>query len=317
MITVSELLYNCSIESGCNIYSGDRARIDFEMNYNNVEYLIRNPNKLKRIIPDATISEEDPRSYHYNRKCIKKYHDKDGKQYASLELNLFNNSKNGCKCYAVFNPNRCFHSEEFMKDLYKILSLADSYTIHIIDVAVDMPIEKYFVNLMKDRRSKLEYIASKDNTTEYLGKNRNKVGHVKLYDKQKESKLTYSLTRCEITLGNPLKDGWIQKVSLSLPKVIIRSNECIEVNLDSSLNDTEKVLVETLRDNYEKVKYFQKLGYKMKKKLAPYVFTDDKEFEFDLQAIADVADKAVKAISFDFATIRNDYFINKNPINLC
>ena len=54
----------------------------------------------------------------------------------------------------------------------------------------------------------------------------------------------------------------------------------------------------------------------MKKKLAPYVFTDDKEFEFDLNAIADAADKTVKAISFDFATLRNDCFINKHPVSL-
>ena len=54
----------------------------------------------------------------------------------------------------------------------------------------------------------------------------------------------------------------------------------------------------------------------MKKKLAPYVFTDDKEFEFDLNAIADAADKTVKAISFDFATLGNDCFINKHPVSL-
>ena len=73
-------------------------------------------------------------------------------------------------------------------------------------------------------------------------------------------------------------------------------------------------IIQLIRQNDEKVKHFQRLGYKMKKKIAPYVFSDDKELEFDLQSIATVAYNVVKTISFDYATIENDCFINTHPV---
>lgn len=38
-----------------------------------------------------------------------------------------------------------------------------------------------------------------------------------------------------------------------------------------------------------KADYWNRCGYKMKKKIKPYVFAADKEFEYDLEAIQKIA----------------------------
>ena len=62
-----------------------------------------------------------------------------------------------------------------------------------IDIAIDFPLLPELISFQKDQRALKTYSRSKTDKTEYLGKNRNKPGSVKKYDKAKESKLSAPL----------------------------------------------------------------------------------------------------------------------------
>lgn len=67
-------------------------------------------------------------------------------------------------------------------------------------------------------------------------------------------------------------------------------------SLPENFNGTEKALIELLLKTPDKVDYWNMCCYKMKKKIKPYVFAADKEFEYDLEAIQKVADNLMNTL---------------------
>lgn len=289
-------------------HSVDKMGVRATMREDLYESLKDTINILQHLINGIKISEEDTVYNHYRYKCSKLYFDEHGVQTARLDIKVLKNHPDAENClYIEVNPNKSFHDERCLHDLETLLSMSELYCIEKLDIAIDIPISKAFVHLIKDKRAKLDYHASKDSKTEYLGKVRTNVGHVKLYDKRKECGLAYDLTRLEITVGNPLSEHWSQDVRERLPKVTILVPEGQGTNLSADLNDTERVLIELLRANPDKVDFWNQLGYKMKRKIEPYVFANDLGFAYDMEAIEEVASNAVKAVKFNGAYYMNQY----------
>lgn len=137
------------------------------------------------------------------------------------------------------NPNKCMPCE-FVSELYALL-LFYSKRVDIVefDIAVDMPFSRDSFFLVKDKRKYQCVVNSSVDTTEYLGC-RHQHGFVKLYNKQKESNLDYSLTRFEISCTSLNLCDIVD----SLPCVYFLSGQIGLV--DINLNDTDKFILKTL-----------------------------------------------------------------------
>ena len=101
-----------------------------------------------------------------------------------------------------------------------------------------------------------------------------------------------------MTLGNPLSEFWRYNTEGRLPKVTILVPDYQETVLHTNLNDTEGVLIDLLRENPNKVDYWNRLGIKMRRKIEPFVFGNDSLFYYNMEAIEEAASNAVKAIKF-------------------
>ena len=308
--------YYAPVTSGAYTYSIDRIQIKFAIDESMRQYLSDNITALKSFIQCLCISEEDTRSYHYRYSCYKNYYDENGNKYANLELKMLqNNTEYDDCCRMIVNPNKFCTSEECMSDFKALMSIVNAYYIEQMDIAIDIPVKKEHVHLLKDKRAKMEFYSSRNNPTEYLGRNRNTIGHVKLYDKQAECKLSGELTRLEITVGNPLEKSWLDAVIKKLPEVMITVPESQGTNLSGNLNDTEKVLVLLLKDHPDKTNIYNMLGYRMKKKLSSYIFASDSRFEYDMDAIQKLKNNIIETIKCKGANIKDWYIAFSETMN--
>ena len=164
------------------------------------------------------------------------------------------------KGFLEFNPNKCRGQKGFERVYLKLLDYIYSSELVRFDLAIDIPVPKYLCKLKKDGRN-YQYIITQDGETEYLGR-RNEIGFVKLYDKTKESKLDYDLTRLEITAN---------KDTLNMPDVVILP---YQNKIQDDLSSTDKVLVELLKSVDNPAIYLRKLKYEKRKKIEQYLWED-------------------------------------------
>lgn len=190
----------------------------------------------------------------------------------------FNGVKSSDKksCFIEFNPNKCLFENSILLDIIQYIKYY-SFDLELVryDLAIDIPIKRSCVTLMKDLRNyrKNYYLDlnsnSLENLTEYLG-TRNSNGFVKLYNKKLEQKLDYDLTRLEITL----EDYDYENFQKQLPVLYFNKNmNLFEYN---ELNDTDKVLIGLMSDNLNKNIYFKMLGRVKQEKLKKYIFDTTK-----------------------------------------
>lgn len=100
------------------------------------------------------------------------------------------------KGFVEFNPNKCeVNGRKFIELLSGIGCL---FVLKRFDLAIDYPIARNLVRVMRDRRTYEYIISSKGGATEYLG-SRNAPGRVKVYDKAGEQGIDCDLTRVELT----------------------------------------------------------------------------------------------------------------------
>jgi len=101
-----------------------------------------------------------------------------------------------------FNPNKVAEHAAFQQLLRHVVSSTRPMhrTVKRFDLAIDFPVLRQDVFLVKDSRAYLERRHGSE-FTQYLGAKASTVGRVKLYNKQTESNLGYPLTRLELTLN--------------------------------------------------------------------------------------------------------------------
>lgn len=121
----------------------------------------------------------------------------------------FNGAKGSVDPFVAmdFNPNKVMRFKQFAEIYNFVLTRAKQVDFKRFDLAIDVPVKRSDVFMYKGRRKltvdpadeeELFIGNSWENFTHYLGR-RSSVGRVKLYNKQRESKLNYPLTRVELT----------------------------------------------------------------------------------------------------------------------
>lgn len=100
-----------------------------------------------------------------------------------------------------FNPNKVATEPAFQEILQLLIACDRPMLRHVarFDLAIDIPVLRKDVFLVKDRRAYREYRHGEE-WTQYLGAKASQIGRVKLYNKSAESELLYPLTRLELTL---------------------------------------------------------------------------------------------------------------------
>ena len=130
-------------------HSVDKMGVKATMREDLYESMKDNINILQHLINGIKISEEDTMYNHYRYKCSKVYFDKHGVQTARLDIKVLKNHPDAENClYIEVNPNKSFHDENCLHDLETLLSMSELYFIEKMDIAIDIPISKYFVHLI-------------------------------------------------------------------------------------------------------------------------------------------------------------------------
>lgn len=164
------------------------------------------------------------------------------------------------------NPNKVGDSPVFQRLLnYLVInSIPDDRCVKRFDLAIDIPTSRNNVMLIKDARLYREYRHG-ENRTQYLGK-KSKVGYVKLYNKTKESKLSYPLTRLEVTLSpqDPYR-------KVRWPKVYVIHEHQMTLD-DYKITDTERFIVDALLHGFGSLTTLgRKARAKISKLISEYV----------------------------------------------
>lgn len=150
--------------------------------------------------------------------------------------------------FVEFNPNSFANHKDFWEEYPKLMKLFRFPEITRFDLAIDLPCRRDQVAFIKDQRKYECLRISALNQTEWLGR-RNKVGRVKLYNKQIESGLSFPLTRLEVTCD--LEHVNIPKVVdlRNLPKsdsqlltVVLRNENFTQAMADLSLYQRSRLL---------------------------------------------------------------------------
>lgn len=147
-----------------------------------------------------------------------------------------------------YNPNKCNGSKLLDYVLSNFYSNNSHVEIRKMDLAVDIPTNILNLRLYKDRRDLSIIDKGSDNKTYYVGA-RGSEGHIKLYNKTRESGLDYCLTRYELTI-TPKRyiDDMIDSYSLD-PKLLINVVDVNSFQLDLELKGQDKLNVIACMDN--------------------------------------------------------------------
>lgn len=268
------------LTSKCHVYSCDMVRLKFSFRQNSFEYLVKYFSNSYRI--DIKVFTPNFSDFKYKYMYTIDY------EYSSMTVGIgFNGSSREDLFlgFAEFNPNKCFQSEQCFFDLQVLFCNVWKYELVRWDLAVDIPIGRKYMSLVKDGRRYETVLYSQENKTEYLGV-RNEPGRVKLYNKALEDKYTdvAELTRLELTCAG---EWGANEIIAKLPLVDTVKQQS-ELNLSSDLSNTQRVLVELINASDAKTYYFKLLNASMQVKLRPYIFSDDNRIEYDRNAIDDV-----------------------------
>lgn len=165
------------------------------------------------------------------------------------------------------NPNKVAQHQAFQTVLSFLIQHTRLHrrTVKRFDLAVDIPVERSDVFLVKDNRAYLERRHGRE-YTQYLGAKSSTAGRVKLYNKQIEAKLDYPLTRLELTL-NP--EARFEDVKF--PAVYYITT--MQTSLDElKITDTERFIIGAILQGYGAVTDLgRKTRAKITRLLADYV----------------------------------------------
>lgn len=174
--------------------------------------------------------------------------------------------------YLDFNLNKVGAYDRFWSDYRYIKSCCDYFEIMRSDIALDIPIERNRVVLEKDKRAYHLTMYSNVNKTENLGR-RNNIGYIKVYNKQLESGLDYTLTRIEVTcllnelsyLDNFPKIYILNDIQFDFKILDLKDTDIVILDMENTL------LVNGLDPGLMK---FKSIGRKKREKLKPYLLPE-------------------------------------------
>lgn len=271
-------------DENLNLYSVDMLRISLEMRQDEVNNILKYYHSVVRM----DIAEYPPcfQDFKYKNMFTITY-----EKGSTMTVGLcFNGTAQGenLKGFIEVNPNKCFIKPQCLVDVYYTLSRCIGWEVSRWDLAIDIPTDRMSVVLGKDQRKYELTFKNKEDKTEYLGC-RNEVGRVKVYNKTAESKLDYTLTRCEMTLPNYDDMNFFMKLDAIIPEVWIAGTDT-GVDL-TGLSDSQALLVELIRQQENPTIWLKRLEYRQRKKIEPYVFDGYKRLKVDITCIEYIIDE--------------------------
>lgn len=149
------------------------------------------------------------------------------------------------RCRLEFNPNKIGNHPVFSRILGYLhtRTSVSKRRIARFDLAIDIPVDRTYCFLVKDRRLYIERRHGRE-YTQYLGAKSSSVGRVKLYNKAIESSLDYPLTRLELTL-----DPLLPYEKLNFPEVYYFDSKTV-CSDGTKVTDTERFILNALLQGY-------------------------------------------------------------------
>lgn len=285
------MFYYCSFkDSNDYIYSIDMIRINFELN----EHIIELDDKFNTFLNDFSFDNgcelvryisRSGIGYHYLYKLSIEDFEFDKCSFV-IGLGLNFKSENKHKGFIEFNPNKCFKLVLFNKYFERLRKLCLNMQVVRYDLAIDIPVVRSDIKMIRNLRCNYEYLNSynsegtilNNSITEYQGR-RNHNKFTKLYDKTKESKLNYDLTRIEFTFD---RDEVEYK---NLPNFYYFKDD---LNL---LSCNDKVFLSLLLNSEDINYYLKSCSYRLRKKLEPYL--SDYYLKFDLELFKKIREQVL------------------------
>lgn len=174
--------------------------------------------------------------------------------WIGAEHNAKSPNKNNIDVVIEYNPNKCKDSQ-LLKYVLDNLFIKNKLTkIKKIDFAIDIPENIQNIKLIRDFRSSYKYFDNGgDDITHYMRK-RNSHGHLKIYNKKRESNLDYELTRYEVTIimDIDLRMIDIYKVDYGIfPDLMLLEEQQLKLE---KINGTDKVLLLSVMEHPEYLK---------------------------------------------------------------
>ena len=181
------------------IYSVDMIRVGFEIYTPDFEKLLNSDigQDTKRRLSQVFESNASAK-YKF---IIKWSYPKDGNGVATIGY-CYNDAKweQRFAGFIEFNPNSFIDNQAFWTDYSVFKSKVKCLEVKRYDLAIDIPIIRDRIMVIKGNQKYSCEMYSRQNKTEYLGR-RNKIGFTKIYNKQIEKGLSKPLTRVEVTCG--------------------------------------------------------------------------------------------------------------------
>lgn len=266
------LLYWHTENDGFATYSIDMLRFDFTVSESSMEYILRQFERVDRSDIENYGLSTSPFKYRHLFKI--------NYEYSSMIVGIgFNGitKLDALKCFVELNPNKVFQTKNAVDDLLFLRDCSRRFKLKRFDLAIDLPISRNLVQLIKDHRKYSLTMCSLSDKSEYLGV-RNSNGFVKLYNKTIESKLDRDITRLEITCGG---DMTMDEISDCVPRLQFIPLQP-ELTLDSKLSEKDRLLVDLLKMHPE---MFHRLNWSNRKKFQKYIFADDRIFVFNRDCV--------------------------------
>lgn len=163
------------------------------------------------------------------------------------------------RCRLDFNPNKVAQHTVFQTLLSFLITNTRPMhrTVKRFDLAIDIPVDRFSVFLVKDARAYIERRHGQE-WTQYLGAKSSTVGRVKLYNKTVESKLDYPLSRLELTL-----DPAVAYEDLPWPSVYFLKTTQMQMD-EFRATETERFILNALLQGCGSV---NQLGRKTREKI--------------------------------------------------
>ena len=179
-----------------------------------------------------------------------------------------------------YNPNKC-NGEPILQYVLDHIYKDNKYVeVKSLDVAIDIPCNILDLNISKSgNMSRRIFDNGSDDKTYYFRKGKSN-GAIKIYNKKRESKLNYELTRYEITLTPNMCISDME--SYDVPdNLFIPIRDISSFQLPLKIKDTDKVLLLACMENSD---YLGMLGRDKRKKIEQ-ILAENCSISFDYSYI--------------------------------
>lgn len=215
----------------------------------------------------------------------------DSSIFLGIHHNMKNNPQDSIDVTMKYNPNKV--KGEYLKLILNEFFINNCYTkIKSFDVAIDIPLNiTRIYPVPYGKIGKRVFDNGGDDKTYYFGQ-RSSDGAIKIYNKTREAKLDYDLTRYEITF-NPDISVYMAKNLTITDSYILPCNVINDTQLPMELIGTDKVLVLACVEHEE---YLKELSRRKRDKVKELISNCFGRLEIDINSINNTFNSYISSI---------------------